>query len=271
MKINKHLLEGGNIKLENTPNHSGKFEDGALDTIIIHYTAGPTANSAIRTLTNPRVKASAHLVIGRDGSITQLAPFNIIAWHAGPSSYRGRKGFNKYSIGIEIVNAGPLTKSGDSYRAWFGTAYPANEVIEAVHRNQTKPRFWHIYTPEQIEVTTNICRILIDEYNIKHILGHEEISPHQKIDPGPAFPLDKMRDQLLQGRRDANDGDILPERGRVMVSKLNIRSNPSLNGDKVAQPLEKGTVVRLLDKSGGWFKVATEIEGWVAAKYIGDD
>ena len=106
--IEDHLLQPGervrNKQLVNKS--SGEFEKGKLDTIVIHYTAGPF-QSSLNTLKNPKVKASAHVIVDRDGSVTQLIPFNEIAWHAGESSYGTRTGLNKYSIGIEIVNSLP--------------------------------------------------------------------------------------------------------------------------------------------------------------------
>jgi len=268
MEIKDHFIHGDNVKkFIKSPNHSGKYSSGLPDTIVLHYTAGP-AKPAINTLTNPRVKASAHLVIDRDGSITQLVPFNLIAWHAGKSSYGNRKGMNKYSIGIEIVNSGPLTKSGNVYRSWFGSAFNPSDVIEATHRNQTKPKFWHTYTEEQIQTVSELCQLLIDEYGMKFILGHEEIAPKRKTDPGPAFPLDRLRNKLLLDDR-ANDGGAeLPEQGRIAANSLNIRLTPTTDGKRVARPLKRGAKVKILDESNGWYKVSTEIEGWVFGKYV---
>jgi len=267
MEIKDFLLKGSNVTFKKTPNHSGEFKAGDLDTIIIHYTAGPSVQSAVNTLTNPKVKASAHLVVGRDGSVVQLAPFNIVTWHAGVSSYNGRTGFNKYSIGIEIDNAGILEKSGNVYRAWFGSTYTENEVIQAVHRNRKEPKYWHAYTAEQIEAVFDICSLLVDSYNIKFILGHEEITS-QKIDPGPAFPLDRLRDKLLSTGRNTDDGDISEIQKVVSASKLNIRSQPNSTAEKVALALEKGTKVKVLQVKGEWSLVRTEIDGWVATKFL---
>lgn len=267
MEIKNDLLQGETIKLEKSPSHGGEFESGYPDTIIIHYTGGP-AKAAINSFTNPRTKVSAHLVVARDGSITQLVPFDTVAWHAGKSSYNGRSGFNKYSIGIEVENAGVLKKSGEVYRSWFGATYEPSEVIEATHRNQVEPKYWHTYTEEQINTVKDICRLLIDNYNIKQILGHEEISPNRKTDPGPAFPLDRLREELLQGDRDVDEPEETPPEGRVMIKKLNIRTEPDTNADKAAIPLVKGSKVKILDQANGWYKVLTEIEGWVYGKYI---
>ena len=269
MEIKNNLVTGRNImKMKESPNHSGKFKKGDLDTIIMHYTTGGTARPAINTLTNPKVHASAHVVIDRDGSITQLIPFDTIAWHAGRSTYEGRSGFNKYSIGIEMVNAGHLSKSGNVYRAWYGAAFNPSDVIEAVHKNNTRPQYWHVYTAEQILAAKELCRELVEKYKIKHILGHDEIAPKRKSDPGPAFPMDRFRGELL-GTSRKEDGELeLPDVGRVTASSLNIRSKPKSDAPRVANALTKGTKVHILDKHSGWYQVAIEVKGWVSGKYI---
>ena len=269
MEIKNNLLTGRNVmKMKESPNHSGEFKKGNLDSIVLHFTTGGTAKPAINTLTNPKVRASAHVVIDRDGSITQLLPFNLVAWHAGRSYYQGRSGYNHYSIGIEMVNAGHLTKSGNIYRAWYGEAFNPSDVIEAIHKNHTKPQYWHVFTSEQITATRNLCLALIDTYKIKHILGHDEIAPKRKTDPGPAFPMDKFRNDLLGSSRKENEAPELPDMGRVTASSLNIRSRPKNGAAKIANALPQGTKVHILDKSGGWYKVAVEVKGWVYGKYI---
>ena len=72
MEINNHILQGENIDFIHSPNRGDFYEDGALDTIIIHYTASGSAASAIETLTDIDRQVSAHLVVGRDGLITCL-------------------------------------------------------------------------------------------------------------------------------------------------------------------------------------------------------
>ncbi len=269
MEIKNHILSGHNVnKMVTSPNHSGEFKKGNLDSIIMHYTTGATAKPAINTLTNPRVRASAHIVLDRDGSITQLIPFNKIAWHAGKSFYNGRSGYNNYSIGIELVNAGHLSKSGNIFRAWYGQAFNPSEVMEAIHRNHTSVKYWHVYTQEQIDAAKDLCQLLVSEYGISQILGHEEIAPKRKSDPGPAFPLDKFRDALLGSTRDEDGAPELPDAGRVTASSLNIRSRPKSDSTRVANALKKGQKVHILDESNGWYKVAVEVEGWVYGKYV---
>lgn len=271
MEINNGKLDRETADYVETPNESGKFEDSLPDTIVIHYTAGSSADSSVETLTDPEVRASAHLVIARDGTVTQLLPFDTIAWHAGRSSWGDRRGLNRYAIGVELSNAGRLTKSGDRYVSWFGRSYPEEEVVKAVHRNEEEADYWHRYTEEQISRTYEICKILIREYQIKAILGHEEIAPGRKSDPGPAFPLDKLRERLLH--HDRSDRELaeladFENPAEVTASRLNIRSGPSADHEKIASPLHKGTVVDIAEETNGWCKVEVRLEGWVSKSYI---
>ncbi|MEO1051991.1 MAG: N-acetylmuramoyl-L-alanine amidase [Bacteroidota bacterium] len=266
----EHFLAGDNVSLISTPKNKQKFKTGMPDSIIIHYTAGKSAQSSAKYLSRNDVKASAHIVLGRDGRILHLVPFDTVSWHAGRSEYGGRKWYNNFSIGIEIDNAGPLTKVGNEFQSWFGQRYPENEAVQGVHRNESRPRYWHAYTPTQIEVCEDICRLLIEKYNIKSILGHEEIAPGRKQDPGPAFPLDRFRNNLLfNDRADENDVPAsLPKSGKVIPDKLNIRAGSGAGFDKVARALRRGTEVEILDEDNGWYKVSTKIEGWVSKGYI---
>lgn len=147
--------------------------------------------------------------------------------------------------------------------------WPVDEVVQAVHRNEFTPKFWHEYSEEQIHIIEEICAELMKHYPIKFILGHEEISPGRKIDPGPAFPLDKLRSRLLDSRRDADGPEIITgQELTVMVNELNIRALPDLNAEKVARPLAKGQKVTVLEKKEGWARVTTGITGWVAERYL---
>ena len=276
MKITKHLLAGDTarkIAFVDTPNKGAAFKAGLPDTIVIHFTAGRDAKSAVKTLVDPTVKASAHLVVGRDGGITQLVPFNIVSWHAGKSAWEGRTGFNDFSIGIEIDNAGRLEKQGDRFYSWFGKEYPREDVFEGVHRNESEIGFWHRYQEREIETVREICALLIKAYPIKLILGHEEIAPGRKTDPGPAFPLDRLREKLLAGDRSETDP---PEpvvskplgKGIVVASTLNIRRDPSAAAPKTADPLPQGAAVKILARKPGWLYVSAECKGWVSEQFV---
>lgn len=272
MQIKNHKLSGSGIAYQESPNHSGKFQANLPDTIVIHYTAGSSAQSSVKTLCDPDTKASAHLVVGRDDSITQLVPFDTVAWHAGRSSYAGRSGYNKYSIGIEIDNAGRLSKSGNSYAAWFGRRYDADDVVEATHRNESRPDFWHAYTEGQIQLVNDLCKLLMAQYPIKAILGHEEIAPQRKSDPGPAFPLDRLRDRLLEADRSQEEAEqpvrFTASTGVVTASRLNVREAGEAGAPVVLPPLSKGTLVEILGERNGWYQVEIKTRGWVKADYV---
>ncbi len=267
MEINNdHRIEGDNITQMDCPKNKEKFASVNLDTIVIHYTAGRSATSSANFLIGP-VRASAHMVIGREGEIYQLVPFYTISWHAGISSYGNRDSLNRYSIGIELDNAGELTRVGSEYQAWFGKKYQANDVVHAIHRNESSAKYWHTYTDHQIEKCRQVCELLINKYNLTTILGHEEISPGRKQDPGPAFPLDKFRDNLLSQNR-TDELDLINKEGLVVANLLNIRDDAGVNFKKVARPLPKGTKVKVLEERNGWLKVETSIEGWVSKGLI---
>jgi N-acetylmuramoyl-L-alanine amidase len=262
MRIENHRLVGEGVRHIESPNRGGTYAESELDTIVIHFTAGSSVEGAIETLCSSERKVSAHLVIGRDGAVAQLLPFDVIGWHAGVSKWGEREGFNKYSIGFEIDNAGQLREEDGKYISWFGQEYPEEEVVSGVHRNQTQLTYWHSYTATQLQTVEALCLLLIEEYGIKHILGHEEIAPDRKVDPGPAFPLDAWRARLLPGPL------ALARRGKVQATRLNMRAAPNGQAEKVAGYLNQGTEVDILEKRKGWYRVAVELEGWVAARYV---
>lgn len=197
LRIETHRLVGHNTAQHPSPNVGGPFERPNPDTIIIHFTDGHTLEAAITTLCDAEKQVSAHLVVDRDGTVVQLVAFDQIAWHAGESNWGDRTQFNRYSLGIEVQNAGKLELRDGRYWSSAGQEYPRHQVTEGVHRNQVGPAFWHTYPERQLEVVERVCNLLVQTYKIRHILGHEEIAPHRKIDPGPAFPLDRLRHRLL--------------------------------------------------------------------------
>ncbi len=260
------------ISFEETPNVSGPFKDGLPDTVIIHYTAGSSAESSAAWLKNPSAKASAHLVVGKKGQIIQLAPFNIRTWHAGRSAWKGRTGLNQYSIGIELDNAGLLNKSGEGYLTSFNKKIDDANVVLARHKLGTEERAWEAYTPKQIEVAEQICMALKEAYNISEILGHDDIAPTRKVDPGPAFPLVALQNSVLFGRDedfDEPDEEILA-RGIVTADNLNVRSEPGIESSLVSNPLPQGTKLSIAKREGDWIYVKTEIEGWVSKKWVNE-
>ena len=155
--------------------------------LIYHYTASTTASSAHNSFMNPDTKASWHITIDRDGKVYQLYDFRKIAWHAGKSGWtqpNGAKleGLNPCSIGIEMVNAGPLNQKNGSYYTWSGQAIPDMHVGFDGNGNP-----WQAYTQQQITMAANVGLMIARHYQVSDILGHEHISPGRKQDPGPLF------------------------------------------------------------------------------------
>ena len=266
MKIDQqcHRLGDSRVTHLESPNRGEAFAPGQPDTIVIHYTAGASAESAVRTLCDSERKVSAHLVVGRNGSISQLLPFDTIGWHAGRSSWAGRTGLNRYAIGIEVDNAGRLTKTeGGTCLSWFGRRYESGETIRATHRNETNESWWHRFSADQLAVVEELCSTLIDTYGIDTIVGHEEIAPDRKDDPGPAFPLDALRRSLL-----SSGSRVAETTGVVAAKRLNIRSGPSVSEAPVAGHLKAGTAVRIVERRERWLKVEVALSGWVVGRYV---
>ena len=179
--VNHRLVGGGVIHLECPKNRQGL---GVPEMIILHYTAGMDAMSSAKFLVKPDVKASAHVVIGRDGQVIQLVPFNIEAWHAGRSWYAGREELNHYSIGIELDNLGQLRMEGGKFVAECGREVPFKEVY--TDDSGRELTYWHKYTRVQMDVLREVCRLLKKRYPIKYVVGHSDVTA-RKVDPGPAL------------------------------------------------------------------------------------
>lgn len=264
-------LPNGDFVYQQTPNlyKQPEFRAGYPDSIVIHYTGMNDAVAAANLLCDEDHKASAHLVVGKDGKVYQLAPFNYRTWHAGESEYKGRKYYNHYSIGIEIDNLGWLEKQANgSYSRTkllpYKIARKQAEVVEATHWNpKVRHQYWDEYTKAQLDRVTEICQALMQVYAIHEVLGHDEISPERKQDPGPAYPMEALRKELFSADR-SQAGD---ER-EVLVSRLNIRDAPDVAGGLVAKPLPMGTRVKVKEEHDGWCRVETTVEGWVAKQYL---
>ncbi len=187
-------LSGNPVKQLSSPNQSPGND---LRHLVIHYTAGSTMTGAVSWFMNKAARASAHLVIGRDGSIVQLVPFTARAWHAGKSKWGDLKELNPHSIGIELVNAGKLRRSPAGWVTWADILVPDDEVTVATHRNETREAGWHEYTAAQLDALFEVAVALHDAYNFENVLGHDDIAPDRKVDPGPLFPMESFRAKLF--------------------------------------------------------------------------
>jgi N-acetylmuramoyl-L-alanine amidase len=215
-------------------------------------------------------QASAHLLIARDGSVTQFAPFNVITWHAGKSQWKGLSGLNKYSIGIELVNGGRLMRGSNKCVCPVDQReVPNSEVIVAKHKNDSIEAVWHEYTEKQLESAIEIAALLVKAYGLKDVLGHDDISPIRKSDPGPAFPLGSFRSKAM-GRKDETMDDY------ITSAELNIRTGPGTSFPVLTTALPAGTPVLVLKTEGTWSFVEVQstvngimdLEGWVSSKFL---
>lgn len=278
MNVSGHRLLDGNgtaYPFLESPHGRGPLRPRWL---VMHYTADG-GNTAVEWFRNPASKVSAHLVISREGKITQMVPFNRVANHAGPSEWKGVSGLNRHAIGIEMVNYGKLFrhptlgwmrywKQLDGSYKWIGSAVPAAEVVMLDgHEHvggQRRERAWQRYTDAQLAVAFDAARALVQAYGLEDVVGHEEISPGRKTDPGPAFGIAQFRERVM--RR-------VPGPRFIITTTLNIHAGPALTHPTVAgSPLLLNTEVEELEDQGGWKRVAVRdprgISGWVPTTFL---
>lgn len=173
--------------------------------IILHDTAGGLdAVGSIRWLAGNPNKTSAHFVVARDGTVTQLAPPDRKCNHAGESTWRGRQYCNGFAVGIEIVNPGKLLERGTGAVASFGTVYDRNRY--SIERSYSKAHggdgWWMPYTTAQLESVEHLVEALSRAYpTITEVVGHHDVSPGRKCDPTPLMDWDRMRAALARARR----------------------------------------------------------------------
>lgn len=269
MRIKNHrLIDAAEnpVTYVESPNRGGTQTSRFL---VMHFTAGASADSSIRHLTNPNAKASAHLVVGRDGAITQLVPFNRVAWHAGISRWQGITGLNTCSIGIELDNAGELKSTAAGWTSWFGRIYPEDEVVIAAHKHDGIETGWHRYPEAQITAAVEAGEAIVRHYGLEDVLGHDDIAPERKRDPGPAFPLERFAGRLI-GR--ADDSSLLYK----TITKVNVREGPGTSFALLPEaPLAKGTKLLLELRDASWCfvdvlntKGEPVATGWLHGNYI---
>jgi N-acetyl-anhydromuramoyl-L-alanine amidase len=161
-----------------SPNHDSRPPHTAINLLVIHGISLPPneygGDAVTRFFTNTldhsehpyfeqlkNVRVSSHFLIRRDGQIIQFVPCNKRAWHAGASIWHGRSRCNDFSIGIEL--------EGSDFEA---------------------------YTASQYSSLVRLTRRLLRIYPIVDIVGHSDIAPDRKTDPGPFFGWDAYKDRL---------------------------------------------------------------------------
>ena len=152
-----------------SPNYSKNLRlKTEIKFVIIHYTGMQSEIESINRLKNPKYKVSCHYLINRKGDIFQMVGDRRIAWHAGKSRWKKFVNLNNNSIGIELVNKGHQ----------FG---------------------YQNFSMKQIQSLTLLCKNLKKKYSLKeeNFLGHSDIAPLRKIDPGEKFPWKKLSSKKI--------------------------------------------------------------------------
>ncbi|UDG81674.1 N-acetylmuramoyl-L-alanine amidase AmiD [Candidatus Profftia lariciata] len=171
--IKHNLIDRGTYMVETS--HLSQSIDERIRFLFLHYTA-EDFHASLKTLTNQHV--SAHYLVPANPSknngkyvVWQLVPEHQRAWHAGASSWRGRTNLNDTSIGIEIENKG---------------------YIESI-----LGRMWLPYNIKQTNLVIALSKDIVQRYAIlpQNVVGHMDIAPHRKLDPGPLFPWKQLAEQ----------------------------------------------------------------------------
>jgi len=157
------------MKTSYSVNFSKKFRKNKdIKLIVVHYTGMQSRIESVRRLLSPKHKVSCHYLIDRKGEILKMVDDNKVAWHAGKSKWKNYNNLNKYSIGIELVNKG-------------------HELG------------YEKFTISQVNNLIKLCQNLKKKYKIKNsnIVGHSDIAPLRKKDPGEKFPWQKLQKKKI--------------------------------------------------------------------------
>ncbi|MDB5740409.1 MAG: N-acetylmuramoyl-L-alanine amidase [Alphaproteobacteria bacterium] len=164
-----------------SPNHDDRGGQ-VVDMLVLHYTGMPTAAAALERLCDPAAKVSAHYTIGEDGIIYAHVAETRRAWHAGVAHWAGAANINSRSIGIELVNPG--------------------------HEFGYRP-----FPETQVQALITLCHSILMRHAIPswRVLGHSDVAPARKDDPGELFPWKRLADAGIGLWPQAQPSDIGPD------------------------------------------------------------
>ncbi|NLS04676.1 N-acetylmuramoyl-L-alanine amidase [Rhizobium sp. P32RR-XVIII] len=202
-----------------SPNHGERAGGRKPDMIILHYTGMPSHQEALAWLCRDESQVSSHYFVHESGDVVQLVPEERRAWHAGKSSWHGEGDINSRSIGIEIANAGHPGGLPD---------FPENQIAAVIE----------------------LCRDCVERWSIKPelVLGHSDIAPVRKVDPGEKFPW-----------------------GELHRSGVGHWVEPApITGGRFFQRGDRGQPIEALQSMLSLYGYATEITGEFSDKTAGD-
>jgi N-acetylmuramoyl-L-alanine amidase len=141
-----------------SPNRTDRPDGCKVDTVILHYTGERTAQSALEKLRDPAAKVSSHYLVDEDGTVVRLVAESLLAFHAGPSFWRGHRGLDARSIGIALVNPG----HEHGYRD-----YPVLQLASAC----------------------DLCLEILSRHSVpaRNIVGYSDVAPDRSLGPGEKF------------------------------------------------------------------------------------
>ena len=210
-----------------SPNFGPRRDGLSPKLIVLHYTAMESAAAALERLSDPGPEVSAHYLIGRDGALWQLVREEDRAWHAGAGEWQGQADINSRSIGIELDNGGD-----------------------------------HPFAEPQMRVLEQLLPELMQRWTIapEGVIGHSDMAPGRKSDPGPRFDWQRLEHQRLAARRgtalepNVNFRELAQNRGytatsdeKTLLNSTRLRYRPWASGplhldDLIALcPLPKST------------------------------
>ena len=146
-----------------SPNHDARPEDGPVDILLLHYTGMESGGAALERLCDPAAKVSAHYMIEENGRVLRLVPEHRCAWHAGVACWQGATDINARSLGIELVNPG--------------------------HEFGYQP-----FPEAQMAALIELAQCLVTRHAIprRRVLGHSDVAPLRKEDPGELFDWPRL-------------------------------------------------------------------------------
>jgi N-acetylmuramoyl-L-alanine amidase len=189
-----------------SPNHDARPKGARIDMLVLHYTGMKTAEEALARLCDPAAKVSAHYTVDTDGVVYRHVPDDRRAWHAGASFWAGEDNVNGRSVGIELVNPG--------------------------HEFGYVP-----FADKQIASLIDLADDIVKRHRVpaRRVLGHSDVAPARKTDPGELFPWKHLADFGIG----VWPRSLPPLRGREPRQRASDPAKPDGAGDDFADALAR--------------------------------